>query len=77
MQHDPNKVIQGRHENAHALYSMTDPPVNECMHIFADVRCDECYFYVKSYIKLHVKTKVKLINALSAQTLSHPTSIAI
>ena len=56
---------------------MTVPPGNEWMHIIEDVRCDECYFYVKSYIKLHVKTKVKLINALSAPTLSHPKSIAI
>ena len=32
--------------------------------------------YVKCYIHT-VKTKLKLINALSAQTLSHPQSIAI
>ncbi len=57
--------------------SMTEPPGNELMHIIVDVRCDECYFYVKSYIKLHVKTNVKLINALSAQSLSDSKSIAI
>ncbi len=56
---------------------MTDPRGNEWMHLIEDVRCDECYFYVESYIKLHVKTKVKLINALSAPTLSHSKFIAI
>ena len=72
----PNILSHIRYENYRATFTATCDG-NAYAEKICDVR-DQFVFAMLSLMFIHaVKTKVKLFNALSAQTFSHPKTIAI